>query len=88
MVFLDESKSGKYTVVASVLAANDVSATRRAVSGLRLKGQNRVHFVKESDSRRRSILSMFCDLPLRAFVYEADCRSDAGCGVRRGILRR
>lgn len=54
-VFIDESKRGRYLLVA--VALTDPETIRRAVTGLILPGQRRLHMVRERDSRRRLILS-------------------------------
>ena len=63
-VFVDESKVGGYYVAASVVAAGDVSATRRAVRALLLPRQKRIHFTDERDDRRKKLLRDFAGLYL------------------------
>jgi len=68
-VYVDESKRGRYLLVAVALA-NPV-VTRRAVADLILPGQRRLHMVREQDSRRRLILSTFVAIGIQAVVYDA-----------------
>lgn len=52
-VFVDGSKVGGYCAAPSVVAAGDVSATRKAVRALLLPKQKRIHFTDEGDDRRK-----------------------------------
>jgi len=70
-LFIDESKERDYIVVVAALADGDVSRMRTATSELRLRGQNRIHFVKESNQRRRKILKRFDELGARTHVFAA-----------------
>ncbi|MFW6188066.1 MAG: hypothetical protein ACOC84_08755 [Actinomycetota bacterium] len=70
-VFVDESKVGGYYVAASVVAAGDVSATRRAVRALLLPRQKRIHFTDERDDRRKKLLRDFAGLEVTVCVYVA-----------------
>jgi len=76
-LFIDESKSNGYTVVTSAVLPGELVRMRKAVRGLTLRGQRRVHFTKESDSRRRLILSEFERLGVRSHVYVVRGRSEA-----------
>jgi hypothetical protein len=69
--FLDENKERRLTVVVAIVAPEDLATCRRSMSGLVLRGQNRVHFTKERDSRRGQILNVICRLPLVADVYQS-----------------
>ncbi|GGF10877.1 hypothetical protein [Subtercola lobariae] len=71
LLFLDESKSSDYYIVTLCVEPANANRLRKAVSGLRKSGQRRVHFVKESDSRRRHILSTLASLNLKVSVYRA-----------------
>jgi hypothetical protein len=57
-------------VVAAVLSSADVTATRRAVEGLHLGTQRRIHFKDESDGRKRSILDVVTAAPVKVRLYE------------------
>lgn len=76
-LYIDESKAGGYLLVAAVLLPGEVAGVRKALGQLRKRGQNRIHFVKESPSRRRQILSQLEKLGIRARVYHATARTDA-----------
>ncbi|MDO5619454.1 hypothetical protein [Kocuria sp.] len=68
-IFVDESKAGAYYVVASALAAVDVSRARRNVQRLLLPGQKRIHFTDEKDARRKQLLDAFAQLDVTVHVY-------------------
>jgi hypothetical protein len=68
-VYVDESKRGRYLMVAVTL--DDPDATRKGIAGLILPGQRRLHMVRERDSRRRLILSTFAGMGVEAVVYDA-----------------
>lgn len=71
-LFVDEGKARGYVIVAATVADADVTQLRKDVSKLRLpKQRKRVHFVDESDGRRRSILSELARLGVRTHVYQA-----------------
>jgi hypothetical protein len=75
-VFVDESKARGYIIAATVVPAEQVRNSRKALRGLLLKGQDRLHFAKESDSYRRSILSSMCALGFSIDVYVSSVASD------------
>lgn len=70
-VFVDESKAGGYAVVAALVQPADVSDARRSLRELLLPGQRRIHFLDESERRRRMIIDRLIELDLRTTVYEA-----------------
>jgi len=55
-----------------ICSSDESSLVRRQLSALRLGGQTRIHFVRESDSRRRLILSTLARLPVRAHLYRVE----------------
>lgn len=69
-LYLDESKAKDYLIVAAAVVTTDAASTRKALSDLRMKGQRRIHFVRESDSRRRELLSAMTGLRLNTHVYK------------------
>lgn len=71
VLYIDESKTKGYTIVAATVLPADARAVRKALSDLRMPGQRRIHFVTEGDSRRRKILSALCDMGLESRVYHA-----------------
>jgi hypothetical protein len=102
-LYIDESKSKGYTIVTAAVIQSDIAATRKAVAQLRQSGQRRVHFVKESDPRRRQILSALEALDFRARIYHCSGMDEAGAreaclaaivadavrdGVNRMVLER
>lgn len=68
--FADESARQRYLVAAVLVDPAEVDPARRALRGLCMPGQRRVHFAKESDSRRRTVVSTLLRLDLRTRVYE------------------
>jgi hypothetical protein len=46
-VFVDETKRSDYLLAAATLRSQDLGPTRQALAGLLLKGQSRLHMVKE-----------------------------------------
>ncbi|PZF01023.1 hypothetical protein DEJ01_12085 [Curtobacterium sp. MCLR17_040] len=87
-VFVDESKVKDYLLVAVCLERSSTRAARSALTGLVLRGQSRLHMRKESDARRRLILSTIASLPVEVTVFRAvkDGRSDTA--RRAACLRR
>jgi hypothetical protein len=75
-LFLDEHKSRGYIVAATEIAATDIKSMRRDVRNLRMKGQSRIHFTKESDRRRRIILSEFVRSGVQSHVYISSAKRD------------
>jgi hypothetical protein len=72
--FLDETKRDRYTVVVALIAPSEVDAARKAMRGLAL--QRRVHFHKESDGRRRQIVTAISALDVRVDVYTCGAGDD------------
>jgi len=71
-MFVDESKVRGYTMAAVVCSDAQASRGRRELNALRMKGQKRIHFVRESDSRRRLVLSTLTQLDIHAHLYRAE----------------
>lgn len=67
--FVDESLRRAYFLVAGVVPAGRLTATRSLLLSLRLSGSRRIHFQAESDSRRREILSRLVAADLRTWVH-------------------
>lgn len=65
-LYVDESKSNGYTMVAALVVAGEVANLRRNMRSLVLPRQRRIHFTKEQPQRKRLILSR-----LRAFGAQA-----------------
>ncbi|WP_375001242.1 hypothetical protein [Aeromicrobium sp. CTD01-1L150] len=85
--FVDETKVGHLMVVATVVSPGDLQLCRRALKDLRMKGQRRIHFTKESDPRRRKIIDAMCELPVVVDIYVADSARDRH-DARPAALRR
>lgn len=69
ILFVDESKSKGYTMVAALIEPGDVDRLRRGVRSLVLPGQRRIHFTKEQLGRKRLILSRLTSLGIQAQVF-------------------
>jgi hypothetical protein len=82
VVYIDESKVRDYLLVAVGLDRRELRTARAAITELILRGQSRLHMRKESDARRKLILSRIATLRLDVTVFRApkDGRSDT---VRR-----
>ncbi|NQX36462.1 hypothetical protein [Herbiconiux sp. VKM Ac-2851] len=86
-LFVDESKNAGYILVAAVVHPSGAESLRKAMRALVLPGQRRLHFSRESDSRRRLILSKLLALEVRAHVIrstasrEADGREECLVGL-------
>lgn len=81
--FVDESiRKGEYIVCAVLVAAAELDQARKALRALRRPGQRRIHFVHESDRRRRQVLSALARGPIRVAVYRSDAK-DAEQARRR-----
>ena len=66
--FIDESKASKYILVATLVTVRQLSESRRTMRSLRVKGQPRTHFRRESDRRRRMLLSAIAEMKFSHFV--------------------
>jgi hypothetical protein len=71
-LFIDESKERSYTMVAATVASSDAGELRQRLREFVLPGQRRLHFSRESNQRRRVILSALVDLRIRAHVFQSD----------------
>jgi len=76
-LYIDESKANGYTVVAAAVLPREARELQKVMRDLRKAGQRRVHFVKESDSRRREILSKLARADAGTRVYHARGMTDA-----------
>lgn len=70
-LFVDESKRRGVTFVCVLIASGDLSESRKAVRRLLMPGQSHIHFTKERDRRRKTLLAEFTKMPLHAAIYEA-----------------
>ena len=67
--FVDESQRARYMICAAIISPADLQAARRALRSMLLPRQGRLHFVKESPQRRRSLLDAMRELPVRTRLY-------------------
>jgi hypothetical protein len=70
-IFADESKRHSFVLAAASIPADQLAKMRQVVTGLRLPGQRRLHFVGESHSRRLQIIKAFADAEVGTTIYEA-----------------
>jgi len=70
-VFVDETKHRAYLMLAAVLLPADVAPLRRAMRGLVLPGQRRVHMRKESAPHRRLIADTIVRSGITAVIFDA-----------------
>ncbi|KAA2264804.1 hypothetical protein F0L68_06915 [Solihabitans fulvus] len=83
--FVDESRrGGVYLMAVTLVRPRELDRTRVGLRRLVKPGQRRVHFKKESDSRRRELVSRLHDLGLRARVWS--CRHHDDLVARRACL--
>lgn len=81
-LYLDESKTKDYLIVAAAVITTDAATIRKALNEMRMKGQRRIHFVHESDSRRRELLSAMIELRVRTHVYKVTGLNDVQARAR------
>lgn len=73
-VFVDETKSRGYLLVAGVVLVGDLDPIRKVIRGLVLPCQRRLHMKDESDSRKRAIADAIAATDVRATIYDAGRR--------------
>lgn len=70
--FVDESvRNELYIMCAALVPTVALDAARRTLRSLRARGQRRIHFVTESDRRRRALLRAISELDCSSIVYVA-----------------
>lgn len=69
--FVDETKQNGLLIVSTLAEVRHIQQARKVLQAQRAKGQNRIHFKKEDDSRRRAICSALCTLEVQVRVYDA-----------------
>jgi hypothetical protein len=69
--FVDENTVRGIMVAAAIADPRSLAHARKVLTELRLKGQERLHFKSERDSRRREICSALMKLEVRVHVYNA-----------------
>jgi hypothetical protein len=70
-VFVDESVRNDYVLCAVRVDPRDLRDARSFVRSLRLGGERRIHFSKESNQRRRELLARLCDHGFDVSLYRA-----------------
>lgn len=58
-ILIDECKAKKYILCVAILPSNTNPVFKLALAKLRMRGQTKIHFVNESDSRKRLILNEY-----------------------------
>ncbi|MFD3405096.1 hypothetical protein ACFWUU_30710 [Kribbella sp. NPDC058693] len=71
-VFVDENKTRGFLMVAARCPSGDVAVNRKALRGLLLPGQERLHFRHETDARRKQILDVIAGLHLLVDIYATE----------------
>ena len=69
-VYIDESKSKAYVIVAVLIAPGKAAGIRKRMNLLRMPRQGHIHFVNEGPARRKQILTEIQDMGIRARVYK------------------
>ncbi len=70
-VFVDESKRRDYVLAAAAVPTDTLQTARNVIRALRLPGQTKIHMVKESSGRQRSLLAAIGSLDVRVTMYVA-----------------
>lgn len=86
-VFADETKAHSYLMAAAIILPYDIVHVRKQVSALRLPGQRGIHFKKERDSRRRTIIGALADTGVSVLLYDASGHRTE-LAARRACLER
>jgi hypothetical protein len=70
--FVDESRrSSHYLLACALIEVRHANAIRRELRALVVAPKRRIHFGSEPDSRRRSLLARFDELPIEVYVRSA-----------------
>lgn len=85
-MFVDESKSGDYLLIATAVEPARLATVRKVIRGLVLPGQRRLHMKSESNPRRRQILSALCEEGEKATIYRAGSAYKSDIQRRRACL--
>jgi hypothetical protein len=85
-IYIDETKERGYILVASAHIATDVDALRKTMRRFVLRGQNRIHMAKESNTRRRQIAAAICEASVTATIYDAGHRYKDPLDARKACL--
>lgn len=69
-MFVDESKEGGTLVTAALVNTRELDLARKTLRGLIMRGQRRLHFTHERDSRRQQILDAVLPLTAEVTIYD------------------
>ncbi|WP_243727105.1 hypothetical protein [Actinocrispum wychmicini] len=69
-MFVDETKARGVLLTAAAVHPADLAAARRAIRGLVMPGQRRIHFIQENDGRRKMILDRIAEFSPLATIYD------------------
>ncbi|TWS26663.1 hypothetical protein FK268_01365 [Tsukamurella sputi] len=72
-------------MVVVVVAPSTLPTLRKELNALRMRGQRRIHFAKESPSRRRSIAAAIAGMPVAATAFDARGIRDARAARERAL---
>jgi hypothetical protein len=72
LVLVDETKARRYRLAAVAVDGPDVASSRAALRALLRPGRRSLHFRKESDRRRRAILTCLGSLDWRGTVVASE----------------
>lgn len=86
LIAVDEVKAKRFVLFAVSLELADKSLVSDTLLSLRLRGQTRVHFVDESDRRRKQILAEVSKLPVRVHFFV--CSTQTGSRAREASLKK
>ena len=68
--YVDESKSKAYILAAVIVDPGSAASLRKKMKAFLKPGQGHIHFVNESDTRRKQILKSLEELGVRARIYK------------------
>ncbi|MDX6260176.1 MAG: hypothetical protein QOH84_1864 [Kribbellaceae bacterium] len=71
-VFVDETKSRGLLMAAARCQGDDVAVNRKALRGLLLPGQERLHFNHERVPQRKKIVQLITEFRLTVDIYQTD----------------
>ena len=71
-LFVDENKARGLLMAAAHIPAGDVAVNRKALRGLVLPGQERLHFNNETPARRKQIIDVISSFQVVVDLYRRD----------------
>lgn len=69
-VFVDETKSAGLLLTAAAVLPASLPDARRVMRSQVMRGQRRIHFITESDARRKTILDAITELAPECTIYD------------------